>query len=93
VLNNVFTSNSTGLSAQASSLVAAYAQQASRAQAQVTTNTAVRSGLETRLAAVTGVSVDSELAHMVQLQAAYAANAKVLTAVQAMWNQLLQVVP
>ena len=42
---------------------------------------------------MTGVSVDSELAQMVRLQAAYGANAKVITATQEMWTQLLQMVP
>jgi flagellar hook-associated protein 1 FlgK len=38
---------------------------------------------------VTGVSVDSEMSDMIQLQNAYAVNAKVITAVQDMWNDLL----
>lgn len=92
VLQNVFSSAVTGLPAQASTLVAGYAALASQSKATADTNTAVRSGLESRLSAVTGVSVDSELAHMIQLQSAYAANAKVITAVQDMWNQLLQAI-
>jgi flagellar hook-associated protein 1 FlgK len=92
VLQNVFSATATGLPAQASALVAGYAGLASQAKAAADTNTAVRSGLESRLSSVTGVSVDSELAHMIQLQSAYAANAKVITAVQDMWTQLLQAV-
>ena len=92
VLSNVFSSSATALPAQASTLVASYAQQASQAKGTASTDTAVRSGLETRLSSVTGVSVDSELAHLVQLQAAYGANAKVVSVVQEVWNQLLQVV-
>lgn len=89
VLDKVFSDTAGGLPAQASSLISGYAGQAAQAQAHATTSTAVRAGLETRLTSVTGVSVDSELAHMIQLQAAYAANAKVITATQTMWQQLL----
>ena len=92
VIQNVFSAGVTGLPTQASTLVASYAALASQSKAVADTNTAVRSGLESRLSAVTGVSVDSELAHMIQLQSAYAANAKVITAVQSMWTQLLQAV-
>jgi flagellar hook-associated protein 1 FlgK len=89
VLANVFSTGATGLPEQATSLVAGYAQMASQAQATATTNTAVTTGLQTRLSSETGVSVDSEMAQIVQLQAAYTANAKVVTAVQDMWTQLL----
>ena len=92
VLNTVFSPSATGLPAQASSLIAGFAQQATQAKASADTNTAVRTGLEARLSSITGVSVDSELAQLVQLQAAYAANAKVVTVVQDMWVQLLGVI-
>jgi flagellar hook-associated protein 1 FlgK len=45
-------------------------------------------GLEARFAARSGVDVDGEMAAMVQLQNAYAANAKVIEVVQRMWDQL-----
>ncbi len=93
VLQNVFSSSATGLPEQATSLVAGYAQMASEAQSTATTNASLRTGLESRLSAITGVSVDSEMAQLVQLQAAYAANAKVVTATQNMWTALLGVMP
>ena len=37
----------------------------------------------------TGVDIDAEMALMVQLQNAYGANARVISAIQAMWDQLL----
>ena len=46
-------------------------------------------GLETRFARRSGVDVDQEMAAMVTLQNAYAANARVLSTVQAMWDTLL----
>jgi flagellar hook-associated protein 1 FlgK len=69
--------------------VAGNAALASDAAAQTDTAKSLRTGLETKLTAVTGVSVDSEMSNMIQLQNAYAANAKVMTAVQDMWTQLL----
>jgi flagellar hook-associated protein 1 FlgK len=89
VLSNVFSSSTTGLPAQATNLIAGFAAQATQATSTATANTALRTGLESRLSAESGVSVDSELANMVQLQTAYAANAKVVTAVQTMWTALL----
>ena len=89
VLSNVFSSSSTGIPAAATTLVASFAGQAPQAASTATANTSLRTGLESRLSAESGVSVDSELAQMVQLQTAYAANAKVVTAVQSMWTQLL----
>ena len=93
VLNNVFSSAPGQVPAQAVDLVAGFAQQSTQANATATANTALRTGLESRLSATSGVSVDTELAQMVQLQAAYGANAKVITAVQSMFTQLLDAIP
>ncbi|MBR0683183.1 hypothetical protein GXW74_22025 [Roseomonas eburnea] len=46
-------------------------------------------GLEARFAQRSGVDVDTEMAAMVALQNAYAANARVMSTVQAMWDALL----
>ncbi|BDG73572.1 flagellar hook-associated protein FlgK [Roseomonas fluvialis] len=50
---------------------------------------AMKQGLETRFNQRSGVDVDSEMAAMVTLQNAYAANARVMSTVQAMWDALL----
>ena len=63
--------------------------EAADAAGQLATGQAVRTSLDKKLADGTGVSLDTETADMVRLQNAYAANAKVLTAAQAMWTQLL----
>jgi flagellar hook-associated protein 1 len=89
VLNSVFASGATSLTGQATALVAGHAALASDASSQTDTATALRSGVEAKLGAVTGVSVDSEMSDLIRLQNAYGANAKVVTAVQDMWNQLL----
>lgn len=52
-------------------------------------SSALRTSLEARLASQSGVDVDAELAAMVVLQNAYAANARVLSTVQTMWDTLL----
>ncbi len=50
---------------------------------------ATKAGLEARFAQRSGVDVDAEMAAMVTLQNAYAANAKVMATVQQMWDALL----
>lgn len=89
VLDNVFGAGASSLSAQATSLVARHASLAAEAASAADTSGAVRTGLENKLGATTGVSIDRELADMIRLQNAYAANAKVMAAVQEMWSQLL----
>lgn len=67
------------------------AQAADRAAATAAKGDAadLRSALESRFARQSGVDVDAELAAMIALQNAYAANARVLGTVQTMWDQLL----
>src|SRR6185312_7714768 len=85
VLDGVFATGATSLTGQATALVSGFAALAADATAQASTSAAVRAGLQSKLAAQTGVSVDSEMTKMIQLQSAYAANAKVIQAVQDMW--------
>ena len=89
VLDGVFASGATTLSGQAAALVAGHAQLAAASASRADTDKAVRQGLESKLSASTGVSVDTEMTDMIRLQSAYAANAKVIAAVQDMWTQLL----
>lgn len=71
-----------------SSMVAAQSQASSQAQSQLTTEQSVQTTLQGKVADVSGVSIDTEMSSMIQLQNAYAANAHVLTAVQSMWQTL-----
>lgn len=64
------------------------ADSASAKAALVSANSLV-DGLETRFAQRSGVDVDTEMAAMVTLQNAYAANARVLSTVQSMWDTLM----
>ncbi len=52
----------------------------------------LRDLLETRFAQASGVDVDAEMAAMIALQNAYAANARVLSTLQSMWDSLLAAV-
>ena len=71
-------------------VVASQAQLSSAVSANEATEQAVQTSLQTRLAAGSAVNIDTELSTMVQLQNAYGANARVISALQAMWTQLLQ---
>jgi flagellar hook-associated protein 1 FlgK len=76
----------------ASTVLASQAQESAAVTSQVNTEQAVQTTLSTKLSTESGVSMDTEMSHMIQLQNAYGANARVLTAVQAMFTQLLQAV-
>ncbi len=53
----------------------------------------LQGALEARFAAGSGVDVDAEMAGMVTLQTAYAANAKVISTLQSMWDALFAAKP
>ena len=78
VLDGPLASGAGSLASQASSFTADIAGDAAAASATVQVDTAAQTSLQAKLAAGSGVSVDSELATLVRLQGAYAANAKVL---------------
>jgi flagellar hook-associated protein 1 FlgK len=89
VLDRVLGSGTGSLATAASALASKHAVLAAGAAGELATGQAVQSSLDAKLAAGTGVSLDTETADLVRLQNAYAANAKVITAAQAMWTQLL----
>ncbi len=78
------------LSAIATALVASQAQASSATTVQLGAEQAVQTSLTAKLSNATGVSIDTEMSNMIQLQNAYGANAKIISAAQAMWSQLLQ---
>ena len=92
VLDRVLGGGAGSLAVAASTLVSKQAGLAADAAGHLATGQAVQSSLDAKLAAGTGVSLDTETADLVRLQNAYAANAKVITAAQAMWTQLLDAV-
>jgi flagellar hook-associated protein 1 FlgK len=80
------------LAGLATALVGAQSSDSARASSDVTTQTAVQTALQGKLSATSAVSIDTEMSTMVQLENAYGANAKIVTAVQSMFTQLLQMV-
>ena len=77
----------------AADLVGSMSQTTSAAGSALASAQALQTGLQSRLSSSSGVSVDTEMSNMIQLQNAYGANAKVVTTVQAMWTALLAMIP
>lgn len=91
-LNGTLTAPYSGdgdLDTLASTVTSSQASTISQASDDLTTETAVQTSLTSRVASVSGVSVDDEMSSIVALQNAYAANAKVVAAVQTMFSSLL----
>jgi flagellar hook-associated protein 1 FlgK len=76
----------------ATALVASQAADTASASNAATGATDTQAALQQSIAQKSGVSLDTELAHMVQLQNAYAANAHVISALQTLWTQLMQTI-
>ena len=89
VLGGVLTTGLGSVASQAADLVANNASLSQGAAATLTANQALQTGLQTKLTAQSGVSVDTEMSSMIALQNSYGANAKVIAAVQSMWDKLL----
>ncbi len=76
----------------ATALVGSMSQTTSAVSTALTSAQALQTGLQARLSSSSGVSIDTEMSNMIELQNAYGANAKIITAVQSMWATLLQMV-
>jgi flagellar hook-associated protein 1 FlgK len=76
----------------ATAMVGAQAQDSAAATGQLATEQAVQTTLQSKFSAQSGVSMDTEMSTMVQLQNAYGASARLISAAQAMWTQLLSTV-
>ena len=82
-------SGSSDIISLTTTVTAAQAATISQAASDLTNETATQSALTNKVAGVSGVSVDDEMASVVTLQNAYQANAKVIAAVQTMFTALL----
>jgi flagellar hook-associated protein 1 FlgK len=80
------------LAGTAAAFAGAQAAGSSQATANANAANALSSALQSTLAQSAGVNVDQQMSNMVSLQNAYAANAKVITAVQSMWSVLEQMI-
>jgi len=79
------------LASFAADIVSAQSSASTTATASLTTAQAAQTTLNTSIAAVSGVSVDTEMSTMIGLQNSYAANARVISALQNMWTSLLSI--
>ena len=80
------------LSALATALVAAQATGRGRTDAALSSAQSLQTALDDKVAASSAVNVDQEMTTMLQLQHAYAANARVISTVQAMLDAMLGLV-
>jgi len=80
------------IGALASTVLASQAQQSSAVSTQMDAEQAVQTTLSNKLSTESGVNMDTEMSNMIQLQNAYGANARIISTMQAMFNQLLQAV-
>lgn len=90
-LSSAFVAPAT-LEGYAGRVTAAPAAERAAASAARQESGGLRAALEGRLRQESGVDVDAEMAGMIALQNAYAANARVLGAVQSMWDSLFSAV-
>lgn len=81
-----------GLIALSTALTSNQGATIAAASSGVTSSSAVLTLLQTKVADVSGVNVNDEMAKTVALQNAYTANAKIISTVQTMFNALLNAV-
>jgi flagellar hook-associated protein 1 FlgK len=76
----------------AGTAVAEIGSRARNAERAAETDTLLSSELSSRAAASAGVNLDEELSNLILYQRAYSANARVIAAVDELWQSLLQIV-
>ena len=87
-----FNAAGNALSDFATNLVSSHARQSATATNTLATEVALQTSLNTRITAVSGVNMDTEISHLLTLQNAYSANARIIAAAQSMFTQLMQAV-
>jgi flagellar hook-associated protein 1 FlgK len=80
------------LAANATSLVSAQSAVSAAATGQLSSGQALQTTLNANVSAVSAVNMDTEMSYMIELENAYGANARIIATVQAMFNQLQQVI-
>ena len=91
MLSDLYSGNQTILDL-ATTLTSSQAATANSASNSLTLSQTSQSNISTSFNTSSGVSVDTEMANVVSLQNAYAANAKVVSTVQSMFSALLNAV-
>ena len=87
-----FAASNVSLANYATNLIDAQSQQSAAVTASLATEQALQTGLNTKWTAISGVKMDTEMSQMLTLQNAYSVNARVISAIQTMFNQLLETV-
>ncbi len=82
---------STTLSTFADRMVSYWGAASASAASALESQSTIQSNLEERMKTASGVNVDQELARLIQLQSAYAANARVMSTAKEMLDALMQV--
>lgn len=85
-------SGTSDLLSLAATVTSSQALTINQASSDLTNETAVQTSMTAKIASVSGVSVDDEMSSIVALQNAYAANAKVVSAVQTMFSALISAI-
>lgn len=86
--NGTFQATISGFANQITSYWGAQAQNATSA---LSTQQVIQNNLQTQVANTSSVNMDTQLAQLVQIQAAYQANARVMTVAQSMLTTLMQI--
>lgn len=81
------------IGAYAAEVVAVTATEAKRFEDQVKTDIALSDAVNFKADSVTTVNLDEELAHLMELQQAYSVAARLITAVDEMFDQLIRALP
>ncbi len=81
------------LAGLASTIVSSQSGDVANTTSQLGVETSVQTALQARFADSSGVKTDTEMSIMIQLQNAYGANARIITALQTMWTGLLAAIP
>jgi flagellar hook-associated protein 1 FlgK len=80
------------LADNATALVSSQAAVSAAASSQLTSEQTLQTTLNNNMAAVSGVNMDTEMSYALELENAYGVNARIISTVQTMFNQLLQVI-
>ncbi len=76
----------------ATAIIGSQSADSQNADTEATDTAAVQTSLQNKLTGETGVSMDTEMTDMIALQNAYAANAKIITSVQELLTDALEMV-
>jgi flagellar hook-associated protein 1 FlgK len=76
----------------ATAIIGSQSADSQNAGTEATDTVAVQTSLQNKLTGETGVSLDTEMTDMITLQNAYAANAKIITSIQALLTDTLEMV-